>query len=122
MNRLLALRAAVVSLTLLGAVLFLWHDLTRSTSPRSVTGITQSRPVLPGPLDVGSQLLEHLRDPLSIQHPGEKGLVLHLAASLAHAVAGFLLAVLVALPLGVLTGLSPLFSRSLAPSFNCCGP
>ena len=122
MKRLLALRAAVVSLTLFGTALFLWHDLTRSTAPRLVAGVTQSRPAMPGPLDVGYQLLEHLRDPLSVQHPGEKSLVLHLAASLAHAAAGFLLATLVALPLGILTGLSPLFSRSLAPFIQLLRP
>src|SRR6476660_411940 len=122
MNRLLALRAAVVSLTLLGTALFLWHDLTRSATLRPSAGVTQSRPAMPGPLDVGHQLLEHLRDPLSVKHPGENSLVLHLAASLAHAAAGFLLAALVALPLGLLTGLSPLFSRSLAPFIQLLRP
>lgn len=122
MNRLLALRAAIVSLTLLGALLFMWHDLTRGSYQGMPAGTQQSRPAMPGPLDVGNKLVEHLRDPFSVQHPREKGLVLHVAASLAHAAAGFVLATLIAVPVGLFTGLSPLLNRSLAPFIQLLRP
>src|SRR5258705_2914013 len=74
------------------------------------------------PLDVGVKLLEQLRDPLAVKGPKEKGLFLQLGYSLAHAAAGFLAAVLVALPVGFLLGLSPLLSLSLQPFVQILKP
>lgn len=121
MNRLLGLRAAIVSLALLSALLFLWHDATRSSSPNAAAAVVQGKPAMPGPLVVGSKLLEHLRDPFAVKG-SDNSLVLQIGYSLTHAAAGFLLAMLVALPLGFLSGLSPLLRQSLAPFIQLLRP
>lgn len=122
MNRLLGLRAAIVSLALLSALLFMWHDATRPVAPNSSPAAAKVRPAMPGPLEVGNRLLDHLRDPLAAKGPKDASLILQIAYSLGHAAAGFLLAMLVAIPLGFLSGLSPLFSRSLAPFIQLLRP
>src|SRR5450631_4049670 len=105
MGRLLALRGAIVSLILLAAFLYGWHEATRGVvavqklSPEyaKVMGATaaQGTSAMPGPLDVGRKLLEHLRHPFYNNGPNDKGIGIQLAFSLARVTAGYLLAVLV---------------------------
>ena len=69
----LRFRAAIVSLVILAAFLGVWHLATRGTgtaatmSPEyaKLMGLTATagKSAMPGPLDVGAKLWEHLRNP-----------------------------------------------------------
>src|SRR6202140_2151849 len=132
MGRFLALRAAIVSLLLLGAFLFAWHLATRGVGPvakmtpeyAKLMGATatQGTSAMPGPLDVGAKLLEHLRHPFYDNGPNDKGLGIQLAFSIARVMAGYVLAVAVAIPVGFLIGMSPLMSRALDPFIQVMKP
>jgi nitrate/nitrite transport system permease protein len=132
MGRFLALRAAIVSLLLLAGFLLAWHLATRGVGPvanmspeyAKLMGATATRgtSAMPGPLDVGAKLLEHLRHPFYDNGPNDKGLGIQLAFSIARVMAGYLLAVAVAIPIGFLIGMSPLMSRALDPFIQVLKP
>jgi len=132
MGRFLALRAAIVSLLLLGAFLIAWHLATRGVGPvakmtpeyAKLMGATatQGTSAMPGPIDVGAKLLEHLRHPFYDNGPNDKGLGIQLAFSIARVMVGYLLAVAVAIPIGFLIGMSPLMSRALDPFIQVLKP
>src|ERR1700692_1291558 len=118
MGRLLALRGAIVSLVLLAAFLYGWHQATRGVvavqkmSPEYAklmgATATQGKSAMPGPLDVGAKLWEHARHPFYDNGPNDKGVGIQLAYSIARVMLGYGLAVLVAVAIGFLIGMSPL--------------
>src|SRR5712672_2985362 len=128
----LGLRAAVLSLLLFVAFVLAWHVATRGTGPvaqmdpeyAKLMGATatQGKSAMPGPLDVGAKLWEHLKRPFYDNGPNDKGLGIQLAYSIARVMVGYLLAVLVAIPLGFLIGMSPLFSKALDPFIQILKP
>jgi nitrate/nitrite transport system permease protein len=132
MDQSLTLRAGVVSLFLLVVLLLVWHlavTTVGQTAPMDpeyakLVGATasQGKSVMPGPLDVGAKLWEHLRSPFYDKGPNDKGVGIQLAYSIARVLAGYLLAVLVAVPLGFLIGMSPLMSRALDPFIQVLKP
>ncbi len=77
---------------------------------------------MPGPVDVGAKLWEHLRSPFYDNGPNDKGIGIQLAYSIARVAAGYLTAALVAVPLGFLIGMSPLMSRALDPFIQLLKP
>ena len=99
----LSLRASIVSIALLAAFIFAWHLATRGTGPTQamdpeyakLMGVTatQGKSAMPGPLDVGAKLLEHLRRPFYDNGPNDKGIGIQLAYSIARVLTGYLLAV-----------------------------
>jgi nitrate/nitrite transport system permease protein len=132
MNRLLGLRAAILSIALLAAFLFAWHCATRGVgavqpmSPEYAklmgATATEGKSAMPSPLEVGSKLLDHLRQPFYDKGPNDKGIGIQLAYSIARVAAGYVLAVLVAIPIGFLIGMSPLMSRALDPFIQILKP
>ncbi|WP_315782345.1 MULTISPECIES: nitrate ABC transporter permease [unclassified Bradyrhizobium] len=128
----LRLRAAVVSIVLLAVFLGAWHIATRSTgtaanmSPEyaKLMGMTatQGKSAMPGPLDIGAKLWEHLRRPFYDNGPNDKGLGIQLAFSLGRVMLGYLIAVAIAIPLGFLIGMSPLMSKALDPFIQILKP
>ena len=128
----LSLRAAIVSLALLAAFLLVWQVATSGTgaAPKmdpeyaKLMGATatQGASAMPGPLDVGAKLWEQLRRPFYDNGPNDKGLGIQLAYSIARVLTGYLLAVLVAVPIGFLIGMSPLMSRALDPFIQVLKP
>src|ERR1700692_1999854 len=114
----LRLRAAVVSVALFLAFVGIWHIATRGTaavgnmSPEyaKLMGLTatQGKSAMPGPLDVGAKLWEHLKRPFYDNGPNDKGLGIQLAYSIARVFLGYGLAVAFAVPIGFLIGMSPL--------------
>jgi nitrate/nitrite transport system permease protein len=126
------LRAAVVSVALFAAFVLAWHVATRSAGPvaqmdpeyAKLLGATatQGKSAMPGPLDVGAKLWEHLKRPFYDNGPNDKGLGIQLAYSIARVLAGYLLAVIVAIPIGFLIGMSPLMSRALDPFIQVLKP
>ena len=83
---------------------------------------TQGKSAMPGPLDVGAKLWEHLERPFYDNGPNDKGVGIQLAYSIARVGIGYLLAVLVAIPIGFLIGMSPLMSRALDPFIQVLKP
>ena len=128
----LTFRAAIVSLALLAAFVLAWHLATRGTGPvqkmdadyARLMGATATHGVsaMPGPLEVGAKLWEQLRRPFYDNGPNDKGIGIQLAYSIARVLTGYLLAVLVAIPIGFLVGMSPLMSRALDPFIQVLKP
>jgi nitrate/nitrite transport system permease protein len=128
----LRFRAAVVSIVLFAAFLGIWHLATRGTgavanmSPEyaKLMGLTATagKSAMPGPIDVGAKLWEHVRQPFYDNGPNDKGLGIQLGYSIARVGLGYFLAVLVAIPLGFLIGMSPLISKALDPFIQVLKP
>src|SRR5262245_45807250 len=116
MNLSLPLRAAIVSIALLLVFLGGWHIATRGSgqvanmSPEYArlmgATATQGKSAMPGPLDVGAKLWEHIKSPFYDRGPNDKGLGIQLGYSIARVLLGYLIAVAVAIPLGFLIGMS----------------
>jgi len=77
---------------------------------------------MPTPLDVARKFWEHLSDPFFVRGTNDKGVGIQLAYSLARVLGGYLLAALVAIPLGFLIGMSPLVYRALDPFIQILKP
>ena len=132
MSSSLRLRAAIVSIVLFVAFLGVWHLATRGVTPATNMSpeyaklmgaqATQGASAMPGPLDVGAKLWEHLRRPFYDNGPNDKGLGIQLGYSIARVGLGYLLAVVIAIPLGFLIGMSPLISRALDPFIQILKP
>lgn len=127
------LRALVLSLTILVVFLAAWQIATLGGSgPASnidpeyakLMGqqVTQGKSAMPGPLDVAKTIWGHLKDPFYDKGPNDKGLGIQLAYSLGRVLLGYALAVLLAIPLGFLIGMSPLISKALDPFIQVLKP
>jgi nitrate/nitrite transport system permease protein len=132
MSTSLRLRAAIVSIVLFVAFLGVWQLATRggtaatNMSPEYAklmgAAATQGASAMPGPRDVGAKLWEHLRRPFYDNGPNDKGLGIQLGYSIARVGLGYLLAVVIAVPLGFLIGMSPLIGRALDPFIQILKP
>jgi nitrate/nitrite transport system permease protein len=128
----LSLRAGVLSLLIFVIFALAWHMGTRggpagpAMDPEYAklmgATATQGKSAMPGPLEVGAKLIEHLRHPFYDKGPNDKGLGIQLAFSMMRVAAGYGLAVLVAIPLGFLIGMSPLMNRALDPFIQIMKP
>jgi nitrate/nitrite transport system permease protein len=125
-------RAAIVSVALFVCFVLAWHVATQGTGATAnmdpeyakLMGATatQGKSAMPGPLDVGATLWSHIRNPFYDNGPNDKGLGIQLAYSIARVLIGYSLAVLVAVPVGFLIGMSPLMSRALDPYIQVLKP
>jgi len=128
----LSLRAAIVSIALFVAFLLVWQVAVSGTGPAAtmdpeyakLMGVTatQGKSAMPGPLEVGAKLWEQLKNPFYDKGPNDKGLGIQLGFSIARVLTGYLLAVLFAIPVGFLIGMSPLMSRALDPFIQVLKP
>jgi nitrate/nitrite transport system permease protein len=71
---------------------------------------------------MGSTIAHHLSSPFYDNGPNDKGIGLQLAYSLGRVGLGYLLAALVAIPLGFVIGMSPLLYRALDPFIQVLKP
>ncbi|MDX2259499.1 MAG: nitrate ABC transporter permease [Hyphomicrobiaceae bacterium] len=126
-------RAALVSMALLAAFLLVWQlavgGVGKKAEPvdpayAALVGATATtgQSAMPGPAAVGATLWGHLSDPFYDKGPNDKGVGIQLAYSLGRVLTGYGLAVLVAVPLGFLIGMSPLMSRALDPFIQVLKP
>jgi len=76
----------------------------------------------PTPLQMGQTAWKHLSDPFYDNGPNDKGVAIQLGYSLARVGLGFLLACVVAIPLGFVIGMSPLLRRALDPFIQVLKP
>ncbi len=132
MNLSIGMRAVIVSIAIFVAFMLAWHVATRGTGQvaqmdpeyAKLMGATatQGKSAMPGPLDVGAKLWEHLQQPFYDKGPNDKGVGIQLAYSIARVGIGYLLAVAFAIPIGFLIGMSPLMSRALDPFIQVLKP
>ena len=76
----------------------------------------------PTPMQMGQTFVKQLSDPFYDRGPNDKGIAIQLAHSLGRVGLGFLLACLVAIPLGFVIGMSPLLRRALDPFIQVLKP
>ena len=125
-------RAAVLSVAILVCFLLAWHLATQGTGATTamdpeyakLMGVTATtgKSAMPGPLDVGEKLWFHLRKPFYDNGPNDKGLGIQLGYSILRVLIGYGLAVLFAVPIGFLIGMSPLMSKALDPFIQVLKP
>ncbi|MBC8337616.1 MAG: nitrate ABC transporter permease [Alphaproteobacteria bacterium] len=127
----LRLRAAILSVVLLFAFLATWElsindgSEVAGMSPEyaALMGATaKGASAMPGPLKVGKEIWGHISNPFYDAGPNDKGIGIQLGYSIARVFVGFFLAMLTAVPLGFLIGMSPLFYRALDPFIQLMKP
>ncbi len=123
------LRAALVSVLLLGLLLGFWEGLNvipEDTEPMSeyemLMGGASQEARVPPPSEVFSLAMEELGNPFYDAGPNDKGIGIQLGYSLYRVLTGFLMAALVALPIGFLVGMSPLMHKALNPFIQVLRP
>ena len=129
------LLSALIVLVLLG----IWHVATQTTvTQTSIAAMTpeqveymkmlgkdpgaQKSAGFPTPLAMGQAVFKHLSDPFYDRGPNDKGIAIQLGHSLARVGLGFLLACIVAIPLGFVIGMSPLLRTALDPFIQILKP
>src|SRR6201998_4426895 len=132
MTNALRFRASIVSIVLFVVLMGIWQIATRGNGPVANMSpeyarlmgatATQGKSAMPGPLDVGVKLWEHLKRPFYDNGPNDKGLGIQLAYSIGRVGLGYLIAVIVAIPLGFMIGMSPLISKALDPFIQLLKP
>lgn len=140
--RTLGFRAAVVSSTLLLVFISIWYVATLSSANavagQAAAGMTAEQAEyqkmmgkdpgavkasgFPTPLQMGQTIVKQLSDPFYDRGPNDKGIAIQLGYSLARVGLGFLLACLVAIPLGFVIGMSPLLRRAFDPFIQVLKP
>ncbi|MHA7879462.1 MAG: nitrate ABC transporter permease [Saccharospirillum sp.] len=126
----LTLRASLLSLVLLAVLLGSWEVATHvSAGPQEELteyellmggGGQQAR--VPPPSVVFDHAFSELRSPFYDNGPNDKGIGTQLAYSVYRVLTGYSMAVLVALPVGFLIGMSPLMYRALNPFIQVLRP
>ncbi len=132
MHRSTPLAATLVTIVLFTGFVLVWH---LATLPRGdaaaldpdyakLVGVQASAgaSALPTPAAVGRVILGHLADPFFDKGPNNKGIGIQLGYSIARVFVGFAIAVIVAVPLGFLIGMSPLLHRALDPFIQVLRP
>jgi nitrate/nitrite transport system permease protein len=133
MERFHSWRAPALSLLLFLVFIGAWHAATLPTAREQVVdpeyaklvgaaAATGQKSAFPTPADVGARIWQHLKEPFYDHGPNDKGVGIQLAYSLARVVTGYLLAALVAIPIGFLIGMSPLVYRALDPFIQVLKP
>ena len=76
----------------------------------------------PSPAQVWREASEQIFDPFYDRGPNDKGIGIQLQYSLARVMTGFVLAIIVAVPLGFLVGMSPLWNLAMNPYVQVLKP
>ncbi len=133
MNRLLNWRAPLLSLIIFAMGVGIWHALTLpKTAVQTVnaeyaalvgvSAATGQKSTFPTPADFGAKIWQHLNEPFYDRGPNDKGIGIQLGYSIGRVLVGYLLAALVAVPLGFLIGMSPTVYRALDPFIQVLKP
>ncbi|RRS03842.1 nitrate ABC transporter, permease protein [Aquabacterium soli] len=134
-------KAALLSLLILGVILGVWHLATMpksapvaSLTPEQIeylklmgkdpgaAGGGEDASGFPTLAQMGRTVAGHLSSPFYDNGPNDKGIGLQLGYSLGRVALGYLIAALVAIPLGFLIGMSPLVYRALDPFIQVLKP
>ena len=125
--------APLLSAAILLVFLAVWHASTRQEMGAQVVdaeyaklvgaeAATGKKSAFPTPAEVGRKIWGHVTDPFYDKGPNDKGIGIQLAFSIARVLTGFLLAALVAIPVGFLIGMSPLVYRAFDPFIQVLKP
>jgi nitrate/nitrite transport system permease protein len=135
-------KGTLLSVLIFIFVLLLWHVSTTPKVSKSNTaaivsntnsaeynelmgnslGNTVQKTGFPSLQQMGSTFYKQLAHPFYDNGPNDKGIGIQLAHSLSRVGLGFLLAMMIALPLGFLIGMSPLFYQALNPFIQVLKP
>ncbi|MAO55346.1 MAG: nitrate ABC transporter, permease protein [Rhodospirillaceae bacterium] len=125
-------RSIVLSIALLFAFAGLWQLMlpegtgsaaNMDPAYAALMGATaKGASAMPGPLEVAKQIWEHVLNPFYDAGPNDKGIGIQLGYSILRVLVGFSFAIVVAIPLGFLIGMSPLFYRALDPFIQIMKP
>ena len=122
-------RALLLSLLLLTLFCGFWELTSRADSPSAAphdpSGLVASAAEvarLPRPSEIAVFAWEQLRDPFYDRGTNDKGIGIQLAFSLARVLTGYVLALLVAVPLGFVIGMSKTMMAALDPFIQVLRP
>lgn len=136
----LRFRASLISILILLVFLLSWHIATLPPAAVTKAGVaataaqdeyallmgkgatTVRNSGFPTPAQMGETVVKQLSAPFYDNGPNDKGIGIQLGYSVARVAIGFLLAALVAIPLGFLLGMSPLMQRALDPFIQILKP
>jgi nitrate/nitrite transport system permease protein len=125
----LGIRALILSAVILAAVLGIWEVSTPAvkaagemTEYELLMGGADQEARVPPPSQVMARAWEELSDPFYDNGPNDKGIGIQIGYSLFRVLVGYLLAALVAIPVGFLIGMSPLMYRALDPFIQVLRP
>ena len=127
------LRALLLSLLILLVFLAVWQIGTQPVGGSAVVdddyaklvgtaAASGQKSAFPTPVDFGRKLIEQLSNPFYVNGPNDKGIGIQLAWSIGRVALGFLLAALVAIPLGFLIGMSRTVFEALDPFIQVLKP
>ena len=142
MKRSIRARAAVLSLLMLLCLLAIWQVATLPNAVQHAAALTpeqveyaklmgqssepqQQAPQhngFPTPSQFFAAAASNLAHPFYDHGPNDKGIAIQLGFSLARVAAGYVLAALLAIPLGFLIGMSPLLYRAFDPFIQLLKP
>jgi len=133
MNRFSHWRAPLLSLIVLLLLIGIWHALTLPTTSKQTVNAeyaalvgaaaaTGQKSTFPTPADFGAKIAQHLKEPFYDRGSNDKGIGIQLGYSVGRVLIGYLLAALVAVPLGFLIGMSPTVYRALDPFIQVLKP
>jgi len=122
-------RAALLSVAILVLFLTVWEQGNKAPEadkPMSeyerLMGGSEPQARVPNPSEIGSLAVEELSNPFYDKGPNDKGIGLQLLYSLKRVLLGYLLAALIAIPLGFMIGMSPLMYKALDPFIQVLKP
>lgn len=131
MDKSMGIRAGALSLVIFLFLLGIWHAATLPVE-KAGGALTEYEQLMgksakksdgmPTPAQMGQTIAKHLSDPFYDKGPNDKGIGIQLSFSLARVMGGFLLAAIVAIPLGFMIGMSPLLYRALDPFIQVLKP
>ncbi|MCW5744570.1 MAG: nitrate ABC transporter permease [Alphaproteobacteria bacterium] len=131
-SRSIGVKAGIVSIAILLVLGLAWHLAVAGRSPTQTMDpeyaklmgqtATQGKSAMPGPIDVLATIWKHVNAPFYDRGPNDKGIGIQLAYSIGRVAIGYLAAIVVALPLGFLIGMSPLMNRALDPFIQVMKP
>lgn len=125
----LNVRAALLSISILAALLGLWELSTQPpdaqesmTEYEILMGGAEQESRVPPPSAVLIRAWEELSNPFYDAGANDKGIGIQLAYSVYRVLAGYLAAMVIALPIGFLIGMSPLMYKAFNPYIQVLRP
>ena len=122
-------RAAILSVAIFVLLMGVWEMLNQApeakkalTEYEMLMGGSTPQARVPNPSEIGALAVKELSDPFYDKGPNDKGIGLQLLYSLKRVASGYILAALIAIPIGFLIGMSPLMSKALDPFIQVLKP
>ncbi len=125
----LTMKSALLSVVFLVATLGIWELSTGTravnenpTEYEMLMGAADQEARVPPPSEIIVRAWEELRDPFYDRGSNDKGIGIQLAYSLYRVLSGYLMAAVVAIPIGFVIGMSPLMYKALNPYIQVLRP